>query len=143
MSELPTTLEELRDEHVDNDIEFNGCWTGDCPHNDVLVCQSRAMKNSWDACYTEMKKWCPCGGIILADTEDWPIRMCADCYEFFEKREAKLVEALQTYASERLPSERDTEWVCYCGGGITSRLARITLRKLGYGSPNGVKKQPK
>jgi len=23
---------------------------------------------------------CPCGGVILADTEDWNIPLCADCY---------------------------------------------------------------
>jgi hypothetical protein len=24
--------------------------------------------------------WCPCGGIILADTEDWNIPRCYECY---------------------------------------------------------------
>ena len=23
---------------------------------------------------------CPCGGIILADTEDWPTPLCYNCY---------------------------------------------------------------
>lgn len=24
---------------------------------------------------------CPCGGVILADTEDWDIPLCYECYE--------------------------------------------------------------
>jgi hypothetical protein len=24
---------------------------------------------------------CPCGGIVLADTEDWKIPRCNECYE--------------------------------------------------------------
>jgi len=27
------------------------------------------------------KHFCPCGGVILADTEDWPIPMCFNCFE--------------------------------------------------------------
>jgi hypothetical protein len=30
----------------------------------------------------DLKKWCPCGGVILADTEDWPVPLCNACYEF-------------------------------------------------------------
>lgn len=25
---------------------------------------------------------CPCGGIILADTEDWKVPLCYECYRF-------------------------------------------------------------
>lgn len=25
--------------------------------------------------------YCPCGGIILADTEDWKTPLCPNCYE--------------------------------------------------------------
>ncbi len=27
-----------------------------------------------------------CGGIILADTEDWPHPLCAECYEDIKER---------------------------------------------------------
>ena len=27
-----------------------------------------------------MSDRCPCGGIILADTEDWNVPVCYDCY---------------------------------------------------------------
>lgn len=26
------------------------------------------------------QKWCPCGGVILADTEDWKTPLCHDCW---------------------------------------------------------------
>lgn len=26
------------------------------------------------------QKYCPCGGIILADTEDWKTPLCDECY---------------------------------------------------------------
>lgn len=28
---------------------------------------------------------CPCGGVILADTEDWPVPICNACYEKLEE----------------------------------------------------------
>lgn len=27
------------------------------------------------------EKRCPCGGIILADTEEWNVPLCNECYE--------------------------------------------------------------
>jgi len=41
--------------------------------------------DAYDAALAEVKKWCPCGGVILADTEDWPVPMCNGCYEFVKK----------------------------------------------------------
>jgi len=36
---------------------------------------------------------CPCGGIILADTEDWIIPLCHDCYvEYGETYSTKIME---------------------------------------------------
>lgn len=32
--------------------------------------------------YDKLKNFCKCGGVILADTEDWPCPMCHDCYVF-------------------------------------------------------------
>ena len=31
----------------------------------------------------EAKKYCPCGDVILADTEDWIIPMCCECGSHF------------------------------------------------------------
>lgn len=28
----------------------------------------------------EVRKWCPCGGIISADTEDLAVPLCLNCY---------------------------------------------------------------
>ena len=33
---------------------------------------------------------CPCGGVILADTEDWPIPMCHECYEEIYRQYKKI-----------------------------------------------------
>lgn len=50
---------------------------------------------------------CPCGGIILADTEDWKVPLCYECYRFGgleqelvreRARNAKLREALEFYS---------------------------------------------
>ena len=43
------------------------------------------FNEGFDACWKELQKWCPCGGVILADTEDWPIPMCDSCLEFLEQ----------------------------------------------------------
>jgi len=29
-----------------------------------------------------MSDRCPCGGIILADTEDWKVPLCYECFRF-------------------------------------------------------------
>ena len=29
---------------------------------------------------------CPCGGIILADTDDWKIPLCYDCWYQLQKK---------------------------------------------------------
>lgn len=28
-----------------------------------------------------VQAYCPCGGVILADTEDWAVPICNECYE--------------------------------------------------------------
>lgn len=30
------------------------------------------------------QKYCPCGGIILADTEEWEIPLCYSCFRKYE-----------------------------------------------------------
>lgn len=30
------------------------------------------------------QKCCPCGGVILADTEDWKVPVCYECFESHE-----------------------------------------------------------
>ena len=37
------------------------------------------FKKGFNNALTEVRKFCPCGGIILADTEDWSIPMCYEC----------------------------------------------------------------
>lgn len=32
------------------------------------------------------KSLCPCGGIILADTENWDVPLCDNCYSDWETR---------------------------------------------------------
>ena len=39
----------------------------------------RGQKMS-DKKYTFTEQRCPCGGVILADTEDWPTPLCYECY---------------------------------------------------------------
>lgn len=29
--------------------------------------------------------WCPCGNVILVDTEDWEVPLCHDCFEELNK----------------------------------------------------------
>jgi hypothetical protein len=36
------------------------------------------------------QQWCPCGGIILADTEDWEIPLCYECYEYYISQQKKI-----------------------------------------------------
>lgn len=37
-----------------------------------------------------IQQYCPCGGIILADTEDWDIPLCYECYlEIGEPKEER------------------------------------------------------
>ena len=42
-----------------------------------------------------MSDRCPCGGIILADTEDWAVPLCYNCYpkDIVEPLERKLAES--------------------------------------------------
>ena len=39
-----------------------------------------------EATIERVKTLCPCGGFILADTEDWPIPMCDECYAETKRR---------------------------------------------------------
>lgn len=36
-----------------------------------------------------LDKRCSCGGVILADTEDWNIQFCYECYAYLEKKFAE------------------------------------------------------
>jgi len=40
------------------------------------------------------KKWCPCGGVILADTEDCQTPLCADCTDDILSDETKRTQGL-------------------------------------------------
>lgn len=67
-----------------------------------------AVKFGFDAALSELKKGCPCGGVILADTEDWPVPICNSCYEFNRKQ----------FLSELVPLLRE------CRDAIQDQLAR-------------------
>ena len=55
------------------DLGFNSCL-------DLLAKQSGEHE----------KDRCPCGGIILADTEDFPVPVCNECFEPYEKLQQKV-----------------------------------------------------
>ena len=38
-----------------------------------------------DALLAKAQKQCQCGGIIFADTEDWPVPVCYDCHDKIAK----------------------------------------------------------
>ena len=55
-----------------------------------------------------MSDRCPCGGIILADTEDWAVPLCYNCYpkdivEPLERKLAIAVEALKKMGPSHTP----------------------------------------
>lgn len=70
-----------------------------------------------------MKDRCPCGGIILADTEDWETPICHHCWvpligldiPKLQKENARLREGLHLYARG-----------CACGK-LTGDVARDAL----------------
>lgn len=43
---------------------------------------------------TKKKDWCPCGGIILADTEDFRTPLCPNCYDETRSNTKEPLEAL-------------------------------------------------
>jgi hypothetical protein len=44
--------------------------------------QLRLERDALAAKLADIKKWCPCGGVILADTENWPVPLCSSCCDF-------------------------------------------------------------
>jgi hypothetical protein len=48
--------------------------------------------DEWRARHWGQPGACPCGDpIILADTEDWPVPLCFDCWHERKQKEARLV----------------------------------------------------
>ena len=60
---------------------------------------------------------CPCGGIILADTENWKTPLCYHCYtdlhEGYSNLEEKLIIAVDALAGLRYGSPQ-----CFCDCSI-------------------------
>jgi len=100
MTDMPENLKKKRDELATN---YPSAFL--LTNNDrIEACDLIEM--GFDLCYAENKKWCPCGDVILADTENWPIPMCHGCaediyllavpeIERLQKRERILVKALE------------------------------------------------
>ena len=51
-----------------------------CGTSDILISYEKGFRD----CFGFSKLWCPCGDVILADTEDWKIPMCYECAAHFE-----------------------------------------------------------
>jgi hypothetical protein len=83
----------------------------------------------------DLKKWCPCGGVILADTEDWAVPLCNACYEFVCKEvNASLRESLKLAVEglrhsisceviRELMIRKNKVFICECG--LAELLAKI------------------
>lgn len=87
----------------------NPYWT--LAYQDVCdaVCREMELRSK-----LEMRKdRCPCGGIILADTEDWPIPTCHECYpKELDELRAKL--EIAKAALETIAHSLSYEGDCRC-----------------------------
>jgi len=58
---------------------------GEVSRNVSSVCMCVKCYNAgYEEGVKEARRWCPCGDVILADTEDWPIQMCYECSSHFK-----------------------------------------------------------
>lgn len=74
-----------------------------CSHNDhpgLEPCQREAVG---PGCYCVDHGCCLCGGVMLADTEDWKVHLCVECYSDVTADDARESE-IAPQATERLVS---------------------------------------
>lgn len=105
--EAPREFEAVK---LSKEIEEKGALIGlvsdDRTPEEIYLAGAAAQK-------AESEKWCKCGGVVLADTEDWPSPLCNSCYELAqahfkqdsEKEIARLREALEHIAKQIISEE--------------------------------------
>lgn len=90
----------------------------------------------YDDATTKQKDRCPCGGIILADTEDWSTPLCYECVKTPLKEITELTrklevakKALGKYANEETHS-MDEHGFTWGGDYFDYETARAALKEL-------------
>ena len=49
---------------------------------ELVILRRHVGKPTLERDYPEKKSnWCPCGGVIWADTEEWTVPICVECWE--------------------------------------------------------------
>jgi hypothetical protein len=61
---------------------------------------------------TFKQAYCPCGGIILADTEDWKTPLCDECYTALgePKEDPEKEKKYEKYTGLALDEMRELGW---------------------------------
>lgn len=54
-----------------------------CTHNDHPGLEPCPNEGIGEHGYCTEHGCCACGGVMLADTEDWKVHLCADCFFLF------------------------------------------------------------